>query len=68
MPNEPPNIIGGIALPGETVVAAALNFAAVNRSTMSQANRDAWDALGLRIATDAYSVWRKLWTDAGALK
>lgn len=54
-------------LPGETVLAAAINAGVQHRMTMSEANRDGFDALQLEIARDAYDVWRSLVVKAGLL-
>jgi hypothetical protein len=47
--------VGGV-LPGETALAAALEYAGVVRQTMSQENRDELDRLNLKF----YRAWLKL--------
>ncbi|HET6453914.1 MAG TPA: hypothetical protein VFI02_05870 [Armatimonadota bacterium] len=43
-------IQAGLTLPLESVIVAAINYAATNRATMSQANIDRWDDLALDLA------------------
>ncbi len=47
---------GGV-LPGETVIAAAFDYAGIVRETMSQDNRNEIDKLNLA----AYRAWLALW-------
>ena len=57
----------GASFPGEQVVVAILRYAEVARQTMSQENRDGWDALNLKVSRDAYAVWRDIWVKAKVL-
>ena len=54
-------------MPGEGLGIAITNAIAQGRDNMSQKNRDDWDALQIRIFKDTYSVWRRIWEDAGVL-
>ena len=56
------NVTGSI--PGEALVVAILDYAGKQRETMSQENRDKWDALGLQIIEE----WRALWRSIGVIK
>lgn len=55
------NVTGTI--PGEQIVVAVLNYAATNRATMSQENRDKWDALGIAV----FEEWRAFWKKIGVI-
>lgn len=52
-------------LPGEGAVIAITNAIQAGRATMSQENRDRWDALQIKIAEDTYRLWRSIWERAG---
>lgn len=52
-------------LPGEGAVVAITNAIASGRASMSQENRDRWDALQIKIAEDTYRLWRSIWERAG---
>lgn len=72
MPDNPlQNILGELKisgqLPAEGAVIAIVNAISAGRANMSQDNRDKWDSLQIRIATDTYSVWRSIWEKAGIL-
>lgn len=55
-------------LPGEGIAIAITNTVATYRETMSQENRDKWDALQIRMAEDIYGGWRNLWKKAGVIE
>jgi len=56
LPSEFKLAVGGV-LPGETVLAAAFDYAGVVRETMSKENLDEFDKLNLA----AYRAWLRLW-------
>ncbi len=47
----------GVQLPGEAVAVALFGYLRACRETMSQQNRDAWDALSI----EAYRDWTAMW-------
>jgi hypothetical protein len=47
-------------MPGEAVAVAILEYAKSCRETMSQENRDRWDAVGVGIAEDWRAFWKGL--------
>lgn len=51
------------ALPGEALLVAIFEFASKSRETMSQANRDRYDAVQITMLED----WVKFWKSIGAL-
>ncbi len=48
-------------LPGEGLVTAVLEYITVSRETMSQDNRDKWDAIGYML----FKGWHNWWVDQG---
>ena len=60
MPKQPLDIVLGMTIPGESVIVAILEYAKVARETMSQVNRDRWDALGVGMAEDWRDFWKQL--------
>ncbi len=47
-------------IPGEAVLVAILEYAKVARETMSQPNRDKWDAHFVAVAEDWRAFWKKM--------
>jgi hypothetical protein len=64
MPSQEIKLAVSGNLPGEQLVASVFSYAQTVRSTMSQENRDAWDARLLQI----YDDWRGFWVGLGVLK
>jgi len=58
-----PELKVGVTLPGEAIVVAILQFALKHRETMSQDNRDKWDALQIRMLTRWADFWDRLTLD-----
>ncbi len=56
------NVSGNI--PGEQLIIAILNYAAVARQTMSQENRDAYDKNML----DMWRRWNNFWIKVGLIE
>ena len=54
-----------VGLPGESIIKAALELAATNRATMSQANRDGFDALALAVSRNIHNAWVSGWGALG---
>jgi hypothetical protein len=57
----------GVTLPGETVIAALINYAATVRSTMDPALMKRLDAVIVQQVEDLQQVWRKAWVKAGVI-
>lgn len=51
-------------LPGEALLVAIFQYAKEVRQTMSQENRDRFDAVNVQVLED----WRKIWVKMGLLE
>ena len=63
MPEFKVDIQAGGAFPGEAMIVAIFNYATKVRETMSQENRDRYDAINVAVLED----WRKIWKKAGLI-
>lgn len=59
---EVPSLNIGATLPGEALVVAIIEAVTENRRTMSQANRDRFDAMVIKSMEDGSAFWSSIFT------